>query len=477
LRAVTKFPAWSPAWSRYPRAGRGSGVVTATPGSAAEIASLALVKEFNDFRTGWLQSPLGLLIAEMRQTGDYGRIEKSEAKRHHFVPQLLLREFSADPDRRALFQLDVSTGQPRKTSVRDAAFKHRLYAMVDEDGVASNVMEGYLALVESHAAPALERLRADPMGLTLADRATISFFLAIQTQRTPGSAARLGRIANGAFRDLAEEFLSGPGAIAERHRAIPNGPEGESDEQIETLRKETLAAVRSGDVILKDPGGAAFGIGFELAAELAPSIFEFKWTILRSGGGFVTSDRGFSIFDPSPRHPWSAEGVLSSPDSQTTVPLSQRSSLVLSPTGMATEVAEVGDREVQLVNLRTYGWADRFVYGSSQDTLQGVRRSAKRRPADVLRPRSPCTVTLLDFDPDDDLFRAVNRRKGWPETLLHDGVTHDYVVFDVDRPDPYMKTRVAESVERRERQRQGLKAGEPLVGQLRVNPLRSPEVG
>jgi hypothetical protein len=47
------------------------------------------------------------------------------------------------------------------------------------EGGTSNRHEGYLALVEEHAAPAIARLIADPPSLQPGDRATIAFSLSV----------------------------------------------------------------------------------------------------------------------------------------------------------------------------------------------------------------------------------------------------------------------------------------------------------
>src|SRR5207248_7828851 len=91
-------------------------------------------------------------------------LDKSTAKRHHFLSQFLLRGFADTHNGKdCLFQMETKNRRaPIRVDVRTAASRRRLYAVPDEDGKMSNRNEGYLALVEEHAAPALRHLLDDP---------------------------------------------------------------------------------------------------------------------------------------------------------------------------------------------------------------------------------------------------------------------------------------------------------------------------
>ena len=83
---------------------------------------------------------------------------------------------------------------------------------------------------------------------------------------------------------------------------------------------------------------------------------------------------------------------MSSPKSETTLPLSESECLLLrpEPIGGGLAVQEVSGNVVETINLRTYGWADRHVFGATQEDLVSVRKASRRRPADVVRPKPFC---------------------------------------------------------------------------------------
>lgn len=362
----------------------------------------------------------------------------------------------------------ADSGEPIGVLIREAASRRHLYAAVDEDGVRSNRNEGYLALVEGHAAPALRRLVADPQGVTPPERATIAWFIAFQTMRTPSAAAQVTAAANLGLQLAVSELASDRQAFAQRHRQFHD--RHATDAEIERFRLELLDQVRAGKVRLNGEGGAAFGAGLEHAAELIPAIYAFDWVLVRApDGGLITSDRAHSIEDPTPPFPWTAQAPLSSPRSTTFVPLSDSVGLLLTPgTGRSRlEVAGATPAEVERLNLLTYGWADAHLFAASADALLRVRELAAGAPTEVPRPRPHCQVVLLEPDPDDSSLADENEQRGWPAQLPgSDGRAWDYIVIPMDRPSPKLRQRADDVAERPALKRAGVQSPLHADGRL-----------
>lgn len=413
------------------------------------------------------------LVAELATLADSdGSVYESEAKRQHFIPQLLLRGFSEKAGGKpTLFQLNTRSGKPQRTSVEAAASRRYLYAVKNEDGTRNNRLEGFLARFESHAAPALARLLGDPLALSPADRATLSLFFAVQTHRTPAAMAQGVQLANVVMRMLVgTESFSDPVAFQDTYGKI-FGDHNKTPEEIEEFRQQTIRSVREGKTVMVDPGGAALTTGLSVAGDQALTIFQLSWTLVTSAGGFVASDRGFAMYDPTPVYPWSASGLLSSPHAQTTIPLSDEACLLLTPDGDVLATDDVTDREVMALNLRTYGWADEYIFGKSQPIVTAVRVAAKSRSHEVVRPKPYSQMLLIDPDPGDDSFARANARRGWPPRLMYEGVAHDYVVVPHDRPAPEIHELVDRVLEERARKRMGLPEGVRPPGQITTGPI------
>lgn len=363
------------------------------------------------------------------------------SKRHHFIPKLTLRQFAHENDR--LFQLDAKTGKPQATNVQAAGSRHRYYSFEDEEGNKSTEIEGYFAMVESHAAPALRRM--DETGLLSdEDRATISFFLSLLWARTPAARAIGEELSQQTVKLVMASKLSDPKEFARDYRewlTEGNGDRELTKAEIEELRRRMIEQLQDGRIKVVDPnGGNVMALLIQNALDSADlHLGATGWALMRAEDGeFVTSDRGLACFDPTPRFPWSSYALASSPNSQTTVPISPTSCLLIVPTGEPSfEVGTVSQHEVQMINLRTYGWAERFIYGSSQEVVVSVRRFAKKNPQQIVRPRRHRPVILIERDADDTRLADAHAARGWPEYLQgpdeSGGVREfDYMVIDED---------------------------------------------
>ncbi len=94
----------------------------------------------------------------------------AEAKRHHYVPRVLLRRFSSDPeaDNPPLWRLDKKSGRPSRTSVaNEAVIGH--YYRIDEPTpkLTSGSAEQDLARLEAEAVGG-QKSAARPRGGTAA---------------------------------------------------------------------------------------------------------------------------------------------------------------------------------------------------------------------------------------------------------------------------------------------------------------------
>ncbi|TMK57872.1 MAG: DUF4238 domain-containing protein [Actinobacteria bacterium] len=382
------------------------------------------------------------LVKELAEIGKGEKsLPKSDAKRHHFIPQLTLSRFATGDER--LFQLDTGTGKPQRTSVYAAASRRRFYTFEDEDGKKNNDVEAYFSLVESHAAPAL--LRMDETGeLSDIDRATIAFFLSLLWARTPGARSATEQLGLQANTLLMASHWGDPNTFMRMYRQWEaEGGDGTrlSDEEAEELREKTLREFQDGTMGFEDPGGGnTMALLLEVALQQAGIIFgSMGWALMRSDETeFISSDRGLAIFDPTPKYPWSSHAMASSPNAQTTIPISASSCLLLVPTGEPSfEAGEVSRHNVMQANLRAYGWAERFIYGSSQEAVVAVRRAARRKPQDVARPKPHRPVILVESDPEDTRLADAHRKRGWPPYLQAPGEDgkpqrFDYMVLGED---------------------------------------------
>ncbi|HZQ80951.1 MAG TPA: DUF4238 domain-containing protein [Gaiellaceae bacterium] len=105
---------------------------------------LCEIGEFEHIVTALQAAPIYTALNSMAESGDYSALE-TQAKRHHYVPQFLLRRFSHEYEGKPhVFQMDMTSGSaPRRVGLRSAAVREGLYTLVDEDGSTSNRHEGW----------------------------------------------------------------------------------------------------------------------------------------------------------------------------------------------------------------------------------------------------------------------------------------------------------------------------------------------
>jgi hypothetical protein len=422
----------------------------------------------DDVENAFRASPLFQELDRINKNEEPSYLE-SEAKRQHFVPQLMLREFSREIEgKHYLSQLDVRSGAPRRVRVEAAASRRYYYAVTKEDGTRNNSIEGFLAVVESHAAPALQSLLANPEKLSSADRATLSFFFALLDPRTPGGHEKSEAVSDASMRMLMATDFADSEAFANRYRAKLND---KSDAEIEAFRKTALRMLETGELGFADPRARALQLSIRASADIADVIYQMTWTLLKAERGFITSDRALAMFDPSLQLPWESEAWASSPNVEVTIPLTEASCLVLHFDDSAPAVAEAEQVDVDRVNLRTYGWARDYVYGETQDDVALVRRIAKRRPKDVPHQRSKHQVLLFEADPQDTSIADANVQRGWPRYLKSEGVLHDYFVIGPKDNAATISARVRRIVQERAARAIGLPPGKRPPGNAEITPV------
>ncbi len=437
-------------------------------------------------------SPLGRELIEIAEGKKPWPI--SNARRQHYVPRFQLSDFTRDGS--TLYQLKTETGASRKTTPTLAASKKFFYVYPDPDVVGGrvNVLEGFFAMVESHAAPVLRRFAVGEQ-LTEQDRATLSFFFALQWARTPAALKKAQEFGGEVLASLVASTMTDKRKFAEFRAQQEADGDGDdhTDEEAEELRKRSVAMLRDGELRIVDPsGGNTMGMLVANASELATMMYgAMNWRLfIADEPVFVTSDRGCAAFDPTPMHPWSGHAPLSSPNAETCFPISSTACVLMTPSDDVTiNAVNAGRDDVRKMNLRTYGWADKLIFGASQEAVVQVRKDAKRHPELVVRPQPMRGVVLVERDPDNDALAREHVARGWDPYMVQeeDGGTVrylDYMVVGEDGNAVEITLTADELVEKRQRKALGLAADSSeelegsvstdVVSPISIRPTRSP---
>ena len=321
----------------------------------------------------------------------------AEAKRHHYVPRVLLRRFSSDPeaDNPPLWRLDKKSGRPSHTSVaNEAVIRH--YYRIDEPTpkLTSASAEQDLARLEAEAAEPIRKLSAGAP-LSIAERVHMAFFLFMLQQRTPRGRLWMTSLHEHMAQDVMKAGLKHPEFV---RMVFEDMGDKMTDEEMERWRVETLRDLEQGKIRLEYGQDHEVAGMFAAADRMVPFIAgEMTWRSLRTSPGntFVIADHPVVMHDP--KAPADAGvGWGSSPTVEVTVPIDPGVCLLLTPGPDTWSLEDVGSDAVGEINLRSYASAEWSIYGPSQQAVQDVRGRAKRFRARVasLAPRAPRFISI-----------------------------------------------------------------------------------
>jgi hypothetical protein len=346
--------------------------------------------------------------------------------RHHTVSAFLLDRFARETERgRRVCMLEKATGRPRQVSPRDAAVQKHFYSL-DTDAGRDAGVESVLGVIESEAAPVITQL--DSGGFPHAsERLSLALFITMCWCRTPAWRKTMGSVMEQMAAAMVSEVARLDPTAAQRALAETEA----TPEEIEEFRRTFIRDLDSGDIVVSMPKNAMIGHFLDSSTNMAWIVYMFDWTLVQLDDGmdeFIIGDNPVSLYDPNPVIPGGGIGLMSSPWTQTFLPLGPRRGLLLTPNEKVwswwrangerfkelTNDArwdEVLDREgiwaegvpteafALDLNLRTYAHADRFVFGS-QKAVQVVRSARRSHGARLgaVAPRGP-RMHLVEGDP------------------------------------------------------------------------------
>ncbi len=314
-----------------------------------------------------------------------------DGEKHHYVPQFLLRRFRGGGK---LYELDKETGEIKETTTKEAAWHKDLYKVVSTTGEHDGLIEAFFALSENFAKEAIECLVRDGAALNGRDRGDLAFLAAIQEQRAPG------------YLDEFKVSIRQTG-ITQTAVTLAN-IKGKKRQQA----LEAYESIVTGKVLVEPHDQEVLRLAIESLSVTSQVVNALPWTILKAKPGslFVCSDRPLTMRDPMPAYPFSSPAWESSPMVWSTLPLGRDLCLRIGPNeSQRTSLKEVRNL-VDVINLRTYGWATRYVYGPSPEILEALHSRAEEAP----KPMRKRLVMTEDFDKADPAVVERNIARGWP---------------------------------------------------------------
>jgi hypothetical protein len=299
----------------------------------------------------------------------------------HIVPRFHLGRFATPPGRRGfIYSIEKGTGRNKRVAVKDACTAEDFYVIEDDAGNPDLTLEDMLQKIESYSARRIDRLVKTP-GVPPSDdeRYTLAAYLVLTDMRTPRRREHLRWLTDTVTLAQFRSTLDADPPWQRMRSAV--FPEM-SDEEAEDFRRETIAAIDSGSVMVEFLERKYVIDTMRYVTDQAHMAAEMSWTVMRAPAGseYVIGDHAVTMYDPTvaARGGPAGNGLRSSPLAETVLAL-DRSVAVKVSFGEERDWrdVEVTPDVVREMNLRSYAWAEREIYGSSQALVVEVREYAR----------------------------------------------------------------------------------------------------
>ena len=306
----------------------------------------------------------------------------SNPKRHHYLPESYLRRFASGG---FLWVFDRSQGRLRREQPKNTAVIRHYYSIEDKAGIRSPALEQHLSLIESLAAPALDRLEAG-RDFDRTDRYYISHFLGSLLCRVPAFERTLNEMLTGVAEAIIRKNLSDP-ETAESFDLPPNELYEflESDE----FSLEVGTNLRAYQIVQGEE-------------RLAEKIFNASWIVARapSGGSFVTCDSPLGkVFPPT---------TISRADSLTerAVPISSNTCMLIHGQGSDLGYLTLDRDSVRTINLAILSETETYAFARDEAHLRSLALAAGLHNAAMVKkvfvdnlpdPAGDATKSILCF--------------------------------------------------------------------------------
>jgi Protein of unknown function (DUF4238) len=344
--------------------------------------------------------------------------------KHHYVPRFLLERFADRRDAKGhVWALEKESGRPFKTNPRNVAAISDFYV---QDGEPEEAAEEAFARLESHCAALIERRVAEEE-VSDQERADLAVFVGLTHMRTPLGRQWLKDMLEASVKNEFRARALFKPAFAKMSRRYEQAKGLEwSGEERERFRHGLLESLNEDRVGITAPPQMTLKAMFDLADGFGTAIYRLHWTWARAPAGsvLVLGDTPLSMYDAKPIVSGGGHGLRSSPNAETALPVDPELCLILTPEpAYGNARAKMTPQYVDELNLRSYAWAQRHIFGPSQQLVTAVRKRAKREKVHLARlaPRPPGGVYSVEWPEGEEMKQEVRHWQASPRVATPRG--------------------------------------------------------
>ncbi len=286
----------------------------------------------------------------------------TKAKKHHYVPQFLLRSFCGDGSPPSVWVHERGRTAPYRKGCRRIAMLPDFYAIDEATGLDQSEVEKFLGIIESWIPPIIKRLEGRA-ALSDSDRGRLAIFTAFTFTRIP----RFKRTVDDFEERIARKLLRTAAATEEQAKVALRHAEEELGETINITPKQFREFILDDSRYeVKAHKHSAISAMLDIAPRIAQHLFRMPWLFCHATGRarYVMSDVPVVLADPS--NPPSFGTGFALPGAELTLPLTPRLLFIAAwKNSSPLEHTDVDDRLVRQMNRRTMGFCDRYVFSNT----------------------------------------------------------------------------------------------------------------
>lgn len=264
----------------------------------------------------------------------------SQPRKHHFLPQFYLRNFS--PDEISLTQIEKRSGKAYGGRIKDLAAIRDFHRLDFDDAEDPQALEKQLAYVEGEMSADIAALLRNGLAEKRALVQTIGF-VSLLRMRVPAVKKHIEASLSAAVRVAAEAL--------ERQGKLPPAPPGLEE------------ALKVANLKIEINNWKCMEHMFNMAFQ--PSVLDImcnmRAVLLRApSGSFLTSDQPVALFHPNKDSPYGVGPAT--PGVEISAPLSSTTLLLLTHDERPDEERTATAAEVFEYNRRTIVMAEQYIY-------------------------------------------------------------------------------------------------------------------
>jgi hypothetical protein len=289
-------------------------------------------------------------------------------KRHHYLPKFYLEGFCRD---NVLWVYDRDTKEFRKQTPLNTAVQRYYYSFEKDDGEKTADIEDFLALVETHAKPVLDKIHTRET-INDNEKVTLSLIIGFLYSRVPS----FGKSVNDITVRIVEHLSKVIFADEKITESAFNQYEQDTGRKINITPKELSEFARSDGNDREVHQNESLTMMLELSTKLPVYFLQMNWLFLFAPGNlsFVTTDKPFVLIPPREL----ADNVpygLATKRTQKFIPLTQQVCFVLLDHGENIKIREATREEVREINRRITSRCDRFVIARDEALVRSLVKS------------------------------------------------------------------------------------------------------